>query len=115
VDSFDQCTFASLNNKHFLGIQRATQCFSISKIIGSYSQSHCEGDRPRNTAKREERHLKLFVEEDEKTLPKEKKEYIYVFFTFKTNPNRPVSMYRVVFLTVPPKKRLREGVNAKNR
>ena len=35
VDSFDQCTFASLNNKHFLGIQRATQCFSISKIIGS--------------------------------------------------------------------------------
>ena len=47
-----------------------------------YSQSHCEGDRPRNTAKREERHLKLFVEEDEKTLPKEKKEYIYVFFHF---------------------------------
>ena len=58
-----------------------------------YSQSHCEGDRPRNTAKREERHLKLFVEEDEKTLPKEKKGILLFFFTFKTNPNRPVSMY----------------------
>ena len=59
-----------------------------------YSQSHLEGDRPRNTVKREERHLKLLVEEDEKTLPKEKKGiHLCFFFTFKTNPNRPVSMY----------------------
>ena len=60
-----------------------------------YSQSHLEGDRPRNTAKREERHLKLFVSKKtmKKLCQRKKKELHLWAFTFKTNPNRPVSMY----------------------